>query len=101
MNGVQKQTHSTHRQPETGNFKFMHNETLEFFKLDTTDRKVLFWLMDNVPDKSLRSWMEFVAEEYRSRNVFIDVEKLYREVRESINNAQWTIGNFVALLLGF
>lgn len=55
----------------------------EFFKLDPIDRKVLFWLMDNVQEKSLKSWMYYIADDYRrNKDIELDAEKLYREVRE-------------------
>lgn len=61
----------------------MDNEKLEFFKLSETDRRVLFWLMDNVHTNSLKSWMDYIAEEYKTtRGVSIDVIKLFQETQE-------------------
>ena len=58
------------------------DEKLEFFKLDKTDRKVLFWLMDNVKPNSIKSWIEYVAEEYNAtKGIYIDTEKLYKETQ--------------------
>jgi hypothetical protein len=45
----------------------MQNEPLEFFKFDAVDRKVLFWLMDHVNERNLKSWMEYIAGEYREK----------------------------------
>jgi hypothetical protein len=59
----------------------MDNEKLEFFKLDETDRRVLFWLMDNAHTNSLKSWMDYIAEEYKERGIDIDVIKLYQETQ--------------------
>ena len=59
----------------------MQNERLEFFKLDATDRKVLFWLMDNVDLKSLKGWMEYIASDYREKGIVIDAAKLYDETQ--------------------
>jgi type II secretory pathway component PulM len=58
----------------------MDNETLEFFKLDKTDRKVLFWLMDNVPPNNIKSWIEYVTNEYKERGIDIDAAILYKEI---------------------
>lgn len=59
------------------------NENREFFKLDATDRKVLFWLMDNVETRSVHSWLEYIAEDYQcSRGILIDAARLYAEVME-------------------
>lgn len=60
------------------------DEIQEFFKLDKTDRKVLFWLMDHVEARSVYSWLEYIADDYLfSRGVLIDAERLYAEVIES------------------
>jgi len=54
----------------------------EFFKLDEIDRKVLFWLMDHVQPGTVKSWIEFIAEDYKQkRSVEIDVEKLLNEIK--------------------
>ena len=60
----------------------MQTERLEFFKLDEIDRKVLFWLMDNVHHRSVKSWMEYVANEYRERGIAIDAAKLFEETQQ-------------------
>lgn len=58
-------------------------EKHEFFKLDATDRKVLFWLMDNVETRSVHSWLKYIAEDYQySRGILIDADRLYAEVVE-------------------
>lgn len=57
----------------------MDDERLEFFKLDEPDRKVLFWLMDNVDTKSVRSWIEYISRDYREKGILIDSTKLYKE----------------------
>jgi len=60
----------------------MEQEQLEFFKLDEADRRVLLWLMDHVQSKSIKSWLEYIAEDYWRRClVKIDVDKLYKEVQ--------------------
>lgn len=60
----------------------MNEEKFEFFKLDETDRKVLFWLMDH-HKKAIRSWIEFIAKDYkRRRSIEIDTRKLYSEMQE-------------------
>ena len=54
----------------------------EFFKLDEIDRKVLFWLIDHVQHGTVKSWIEFIAEDYKQkRSVEIDVEKLLNEIK--------------------
>jgi hypothetical protein len=62
----------------------MNEERPEFFKLEDSDRKVLAWLKDHVKARSVRSWMEYIAKDYKRRTgVIIDVDKLYNETLES------------------
>jgi len=61
----------------------MEEEKLEFFKLDVIDRKVLLWLIDHVPEKSVVAWIEYITEEYqRGKGVKIDRGKLFSEVNQ-------------------
>ena len=61
----------------------MQTKNLEFFKLDEADRRVLIWLMDHVHPNSIKSWLEYIAEDYWSRcSIKIDVAKLYREIQD-------------------
>lgn len=61
----------------------MNEERPEFFKLEDSDRKVLAWLKDHVNPKSVRSWMEYIALDYKRRTgVIINVDKLYKETLE-------------------
>jgi hypothetical protein len=58
----------------------MEDEKHEFFKLDAIDREVLLWIVTHVP-KSAKSWIEYIAEDYRKRKaIVIDTEKMYEEV---------------------
>jgi hypothetical protein len=58
----------------------MEDEKHEFFKLDTIDREVLLWIITHVP-KSAKSWIEYIAEDYRKRKaIVIDTEKMFAEV---------------------
>jgi hypothetical protein len=58
----------------------MKDEEHEFFKLDAIDREVLLWIITHVP-KSAKSWIEYIAEDYRKRRaIVIDTEKMYDEV---------------------
>jgi hypothetical protein len=60
----------------------MEDEKHEFFKLDAIDREVLLWIITHVP-KSAKSWIEYIAQDYRKRkSILIDAEKMYEEVRE-------------------
>ena len=63
----------------------MENITVsEFFKLDSADKKILFWLMDNKPEE-VKAWITHVARHYnRPQKGLIDVEKLYEEVKEEL-----------------
>jgi hypothetical protein len=62
----------------------MENERPEIFKLDQIDRKVLFWLMDREPIHVIQGWIEYVASEYKKRNIaYIDVKRLLAEVVEA------------------
>ena len=54
----------------------------EFFKLDEIDRKVLFWLINHVQPGTVKSWIEFIADDYKqNRSVEIDAEKLLNEIK--------------------
>ena len=58
-------------------------EKPEFFKLDEIDRRVLIWLMIHVPPKSIKSWIDFIADDYkRQRAIIIDARKLFMETQE-------------------
>jgi hypothetical protein len=60
----------------------MEDEKHEFFKLDAIDREVLLWIITHVP-KSAKSWIEYIAEDYRKRKaIIIDTEKMYAEVEK-------------------
>jgi hypothetical protein len=61
----------------------MEQEQLEFFKLDEADRRVLLWLIDHVKPNSIKSWLEFIAEDYWQRcSIKIDVARLYKEIQD-------------------
>ena len=61
----------------------MEEERPEFFKLDDSDRKVLAWLKGHVQPNAIRSWLEYIAVDYKRRkNVDIDTEKLFNETVE-------------------
>ena len=64
----------------------MENERLELFKLDQIDRRVLFWLMDNMNVKSLKGWIEYISKDYRERGILIDATKFYNETQEQESN---------------
>ena len=60
----------------------MKEKDLEFFKLEHVDRLVLIWLIENVETATIRSWIEFIAEDYKRRKaVEIDAEKLFHETQ--------------------
>ena len=59
----------------------MEHEKREFFKLDSIDREVLLWTITHAP-RSLQSWIDYIAIEYKKKAVHIDKEKLYNEARE-------------------
>lgn len=61
----------------------MGHQSLEFFKLDNVDKKVLFYLMDSAPDQ-VRAWVDHVVLNYASRNKAIDPEQLYSEVEPEL-----------------
>lgn len=68
----------------------MENEGMEFFKLDNTDKKVLFWMMDNDRD-SIASWAKEVARQYAiGKSVHIDQEKLLSEIGLELEPAENT-----------
>lgn len=62
----------------------MQTKGTEFFKLDEIDRKVLFWLINNVPQNSVKAWIEYINQDYvKRKSVSINTEKLLEEVREN------------------
>ena len=63
----------------------MENEKPEFFKLDAIDREVLLWTITHAP-RSLHSWIDYIAAEYKKKSIIIDREKLYNEAQENIEN---------------
>ncbi len=58
----------------------MEQEKPEFLKLDETDRKVLFWLIEHVHPKSTKSWIDYIAEDYKRKGIKIDTVKLFDEI---------------------
>ena len=61
----------------------MKEENLEFFKLDTIDRRVVFIILEKNP-KSLKSYIAWLAKYYTTkRNIVIDNEELFKEISES------------------
>lgn len=65
----------------------MQNQRPEFFRLEDTDRKVLFWLIDNVHEKVLKGWMEYIAGDYKRRKgISIDVARLYAEATDQFTD---------------
>lgn len=61
--------------------QIMEHEKHEFFKLDSIDREVLLWTITHAP-RSLQSWIDYIAIEYKKKAVLIDKEKLYSEAQE-------------------
>lgn len=59
----------------------MEHEKREFFKLDAIDREVLLWTVTHAP-RSLKSWIDYIALEYKKKSIQIDKEKLYSEAQE-------------------
>ncbi|HEY3404493.1 MAG TPA: hypothetical protein VGK59_13985 [Ohtaekwangia sp.] len=61
----------------------MESNTLEFFKLDEIDRKVLVWLLAHVPEKSVSAWLDYIGEAYRrEKSVQLDISRLSEEINE-------------------
>lgn len=60
----------------------MESNSLEFFKLDEIDRKVLIWLLSHVPQKSVTAWLDYIADAYkREKAVQLDVIRLSEEIQ--------------------
>lgn len=55
----------------------------EFFKLDKIDFRVACWILEKHP-KALYSYLEYIAPEYQSRGIELDIDKLYKELIESL-----------------
>jgi hypothetical protein len=61
----------------------IESEKPEFFKLDIIDRKVLLWLLDHVPEKSISAWMSYIAESYeRDKAIIVNPDLLWDEVKQ-------------------
>ncbi len=61
----------------------METQTPEIFKLDRIDRKVLFWLMDRESKEMIHGWIEYIAADYKKKNIaLIDAKKLFEEVMD-------------------
>ena len=59
----------------------MKSDSLEFFKLDEIDRKVLVWLLAHVPQKSVSAWLDYIADAYRrEKSVQLDIIRLCKEI---------------------
>ena len=59
----------------------MESDSLEFFKLDEIDRKVLVWLLAHVPQKSVSAWLDYIADAYRrEKSVQLDIMRLCEEI---------------------
>lgn len=61
------------------------DETSEFFKLDDTDKKVLFWIMDNDP-QAIAAWTREIARQYEMRSIHIEPRKLLAEIQLELNS---------------
>ena len=75
-------------------------QTLEFFKLSETDRKVFFWLIDRVNVKAIKSWIDYIAEEYAEKSITINANLLFKEVlelrpRQSVSNISDVIAKII------
>jgi len=58
----------------------MEKDVCEFFKLDSIDKKVLFWMMDNDKD-AIASWTKEITEQYaKRRSVYINPKRLLSEI---------------------
>lgn len=58
-------------------------QPLELFKLEPDDRKVFFWLLENVSISTMNFWIEYTAAEYRRRRLAnIDTTKFLIEAYE-------------------
>ncbi len=62
----------------------MTDNTPELHKLDKTDRHTLAWLIANVHPKSTKSWITFIANDYKRRKgITINVSKLFKEIKKA------------------
>ena len=57
-------------------------QTTEFFKLNEIDRRVFFWLIDRVNIKAIKSWIDYIEEEYAEKSITINADLLFNEVLE-------------------
>jgi hypothetical protein len=61
----------------------MKEDRMEFFKLDTIDKKVLFHLLVS-NEKAVRSFIDYLVNDYkRRRGVSLDADRILREIKES------------------
>ena len=75
-------------------------QKLEFFKLNEIDRRVFFWLIDRVNIKAIKSWTDYIEEEYAEKSISINADLLFKEVlelrpKQSVN----TIGEVLAKII--
>jgi len=54
-------------------------QTPELFKLNEVDRSVLFWLIDRVKSKAIKSWIAYIEEEYKRKSITINANLLFEE----------------------
>lgn len=54
-------------------------QTSEFLKLSEVDRSVLFWLIDRVKSKAIKSWITYIEEEYKRKSITISADLLFEE----------------------
>lgn len=58
----------------------IESDNREFFKLDSIDRKAIYWLIDGHPD-GLRNWLIQLSQDYYvEKRIIISPETLYNEV---------------------
>ena len=53
----------------------------EFAKLDLVDQEIAIWILKNLQPGRIRSWVEYIVNDYRSRKeIEIDADRLYSEI---------------------
>jgi hypothetical protein len=63
-------------------FSLMKNSP-EFFKIDEIDKNLMAWFVSESPTR-VKSWLEYLAADYKRKSIDIDAEKLFFEIQQAI-----------------
>lgn len=64
-------------------FSSLMKNSTEFFKIEEIDRNVMVWLVCESPSR-VKSWLEYLASDYRRKSISIDADKLFGDIQQMI-----------------